>query len=186
MNFDNDVFFNARSLRRYSDETVSIETVKEIIELAGQAPSGLNKQPWLYVIVKNNKLKEKIRQECEIIETEYYKKINSKLKEAFLNLKINIKKEFLTKAPYLICVFAKKDDPYFIESAWLSIGWFIIAANVYDLSTLTYTPEKMEFLNKLLKISNEYIPQVILPLGAGEKKGEKKRKKLEDIIKYYE
>ncbi len=186
MNFSKETFFNTRSVRKYSDKDIPIETVKEIIKMAGQAPSGLNKQPWLYAIVKNKDLKEKIRKECERIETDYYKRINPKLKKSFFNLDITIKKEFLTKAPYLICVFAKKKEPYFIKSTWLSIAWFILAAKGFGLSILTYTPEKMGFLNSLLNISNEYLPQVILPLGVGEKKGEKRRKAMEDIIRYYE
>ncbi|MCD6578151.1 nitroreductase family protein [bacterium] len=186
MNFSHDVFFNTRSVRKYTDQDIPIETVDEIIKMAGQAPSGLNKQPWLYTIVKNIELKEKIKKECEKIEIDYYKRIKPKLKEAFLNMNLNIKKKFLTEAPYLVCVFAKKDTPYFVESTWLSIAWFILAANSFGLSTLTYTPERMGFLNSLLDISSEYLPQVILPLGFGEKKGGKQRKATEDIIRYYE
>lgn len=48
-----------RSVRKYTDEPVSDEDLKEIIEAALAAPSGINLQPWYFVVVKSEeKLKE--------------------------------------------------------------------------------------------------------------------------------
>ena len=154
--------------------------------MAGQAPSGLNRQPWLYVVVLNKDLKKEIRNECERVESEYYQNLKRERDREFKEIGITIKKSFLTDAPALVCLFGKKSEPYFRESVWLSVGWFIIAAGTKSLSTLTYTPHKMDFLNRILNINREYQPEVILPLGYGTKKGLKKRKSPKEIMRFYE
>ncbi len=180
-----DICHEVRSVRKFEDRPVAPEIVNEIITLAGEAPSGLNKQSWLYCIVSDHDLKNEIRTACEKVETEFYNKINQKRKEAFQKMDITIKKPFLTEAPYLIIVFGDSTAPYYVESVWLSVGWFMLAAKDKGLSTLTYTPENMECLNKLLNVDDNFIPQVILPLGYGEKKGKKVRKPLDEISKRY-
>jgi nitroreductase len=43
-----------RSVRKYKNDSIPEETVKELLELAAWAPSGMNTQPWLYVVVEGN------------------------------------------------------------------------------------------------------------------------------------
>ncbi len=101
-------------------------------------------------------------------------------------MNISVKKPFLTESSALIILFADTTAPYYRESVWLSVGWFILAAQEYSLSTLTYTPEEMGFLNEMLNIPNDFHPEVILPLGSGEKKGKKARQNINDIVRIYE
>jgi nitroreductase len=42
-----------RSVREFSEETVTAEQVRQIIEAGCQAPSGLNNQPWRFTIVRD-------------------------------------------------------------------------------------------------------------------------------------
>ncbi len=179
------IFYEARSVRKYSKESISKDRILKIIEKAGQAPSGLNKQPWLYAIILDDNLRKKIKEECEKIENNFYKKIGEKKKE-FFEMNITVKKPFLIESSALIILFADTTAPYYKESVWLSVGWFILAAREENLSTLTYTPEEMDFLNDLLDIPNQFHPEVILPLGNGEKKGKKARQNINDIVRIYE
>ena len=179
------IFYNARSVRKYSKESISKDKILRIIEKAGQAPSGLNKQPWLYAVILDDDLREKIKEKCERIENNFYKKIGEKKKE-FFEMNISVKKPFLTESSALIILFADTSAPYYKESAWLSVGWFILAAQEENLSTLTYTPEEMGFLNEMLNIPSDFHPEVILPLGSGEKKGKKARQNINDIVRIYE
>jgi len=48
-----DLIRNRRSIRQFSSETVDDETVNEIIEMGTWAPSGLNNQPWKFVVVRD-------------------------------------------------------------------------------------------------------------------------------------
>lgn len=58
----NDVFFQVildrRSIRKYTDEQVSEEDLKLILESARQAPSGENAQPWRFIVVKDQTNKD--------------------------------------------------------------------------------------------------------------------------------
>ncbi len=178
------LFYETRSVRKYREAGIDKKSIERIIEAAGQAPSGLNKQPWLYAVVLNKELKAEIRTECEKVENEFYRKIG-KQSEEYLEM-VSIKKEFLTTAPALVIMFAENTAPYYMQSAWLSAAWFMLAAKMEGLAALTYTPENMSFLNKMLNIEEEYEPQIIFPLGYGEKKGNKSRKPVKEISRYYE
>ncbi|MEO7520174.1 MAG: nitroreductase family protein [Gemmatimonas sp.] len=46
-----------RSVRSYSDEPVSDDTITELLTLAGRAPSAFNLQPWRFVVVRDPALK---------------------------------------------------------------------------------------------------------------------------------
>lgn len=58
-----EAIFGRRSVRKYTDEPVSDEDLKEIIDAALAAPSGINLQPWYFVVVKSE---EKLRELSEI------------------------------------------------------------------------------------------------------------------------
>jgi nitroreductase len=42
-----------RSIREYTDQEVSSEQLRTIVEAGTWAPSGLNNQPWRFVIVRD-------------------------------------------------------------------------------------------------------------------------------------
>ncbi len=56
-----DAIAKRRSIRRYKDTPVPDEMLQCILEAAIQAPSGKNKQPWRFVIVKSDKRAEMVR-----------------------------------------------------------------------------------------------------------------------------
>ena len=41
-----------RSIRKYTDEPVSTESIKTILDAGRWAPSGLNNQPWRFLVVQ--------------------------------------------------------------------------------------------------------------------------------------
>lgn len=47
-----EAIYTRRSVRRYTDEPVTREEVLEIIRAGSWAPSGLNNQPWRFVVVR--------------------------------------------------------------------------------------------------------------------------------------
>jgi len=50
-----------RSIRRFKDEPIPDEALEAILSAATQAPSGKNRQPWRFVVVKRDKRAEMIR-----------------------------------------------------------------------------------------------------------------------------
>ena len=57
-----DVFFQVikdrRSIRKYTDQKISEEDLRLILESARQAPSGENAQPWRFIVVKDQDNKD--------------------------------------------------------------------------------------------------------------------------------
>ena len=54
------VIENRRSIRKYKSTNVDDELIMKMIKSASLAPSGNNTQPWHFIIVDNESLKEKI------------------------------------------------------------------------------------------------------------------------------
>jgi nitroreductase len=54
-----------RSCRNYSPDPVSEEAIEQILEAGMWAPSPLNSQPWQFIVVTNDEVKEKIVAEAE-------------------------------------------------------------------------------------------------------------------------
>lgn len=50
-----------RSIRKYKPDPVSDDMLQELLEAARLAPSGTNHQPWRFIVVKNQDMKEKIQ-----------------------------------------------------------------------------------------------------------------------------
>ncbi|MDY0387674.1 MAG: nitroreductase family protein [Methanolobus sp.] len=54
-----------RSVREYSEKDVSDEDIKTIIDAGIHAPSGLDYQPWFFVVVKNREMMLRISDHCK-------------------------------------------------------------------------------------------------------------------------
>jgi len=140
-----------RTLRFYSDKHVPREVIENIIKTAGTAPSGAHTEPWTYVVVQDQEVKEKVR---EIIEEEeeinYTQRMGDKWTTDLKPLKTDWVKPYLTTAPYLILLFkqtygilpnGKKKVHYYNEiSCSISAGLLLAAIQMSGLVTLTSTP----------------------------------------------
>lgn len=156
---------NRRSIRKFRTDLIPREKIYQLLDIGRYAPSGANMQPWVYIIVTNNQLKEKIREEAEKIEEEFHEKAPENLKKWFKRQKITPLKSFLTDAPALVIVASLTSAPYWLESTWISIAYILLSVENHELGTLTYTPRETKFLNRLLNIPSQYLPIVILPIG---------------------
>lgn len=55
-----ETIFKRRSIREFTDAEIPAEQLHEIIKAGIWAPSGLNNQPWRFVIVQEPEIKEKL------------------------------------------------------------------------------------------------------------------------------
>lgn len=58
----NEVIKQRRSIRKFKNEPVPDNLIRELIDAGRLAPSGLNVQPWRYIVVKSKEIREKIAQ----------------------------------------------------------------------------------------------------------------------------
>ena len=171
-----------RSIRSYMSDRVPLKDVKYIVEVARNAPSGANRQPWRFLVIRDPKAKKRIRDACEKVERDFHERADPELKKWLRARGITWKKPFLTEAPILILVFGKRNEPYWVESVWIAIGYMLLAVEELGYSTLTYTPSKTNWANDLLNIPRDYELQAILPVGKPRKlNGPRPRLSLEEL-----
>ena len=180
MDYNANQFFqkvsSRRSVRDFSRDDFPIDIIKNCIMSASTAPSGANKQPWHFVIVKDPIIKRKIRKAAEIEEKEFYGGRAPKEWLDDLNqFGTDWNKPFLEEAPYLIVVFSKKFDInddgtntknyYVSESVGIASGLLLTALHNAGLVTLTHTPSPMAFLSDILNRPPSDKPYLIIPVG---------------------
>lgn len=56
-----EIILNRTSIRKFTTEVPSKETLTQVIEAARQAPSAVNKQPWRFVVVTHKETLDAIR-----------------------------------------------------------------------------------------------------------------------------
>jgi len=154
-----------KTIRNFKREDINIDDIYYALEAAREAPSGANKQPWRFILVKDQSLKKKIRDYCESVEREFHEKAPEWMKEWFKERNITWRKPFLEDAPVLLLVFSDGNAPYNVQSTWLAIGYILLALEERGLSTVTYTPSKVHWFNDLFGIEKRYLLQAILPVG---------------------
>ena len=113
-----------RSIRHYTDEPVSEEHLKMILEAARQAPSGENAQPWRFIIVKDPATRKQLgatagggsgrRFTAEFVTQKMQERFSSledeaKKKAIFEKLTSGRVSAFLADAPVSIVVCGRKD-----------------------------------------------------------------------------
>jgi nitroreductase len=168
-----------RTVRDFSDKMIPEEVILNIIKSAASAPSGANKQPWFFYLIKDKNLKLKIREESEKIEKENYNtRFTNEMKKDLAVLQTGANKSFLQEAPYLIVVCKEKykiingknEKNYYVnESTGIALGFLVAAIHFAGLATVTYTPNPMNFLKNILEIPDNLTPAAILPVGFPKK-----------------
>jgi len=154
-----------KTVRKFSSQQVDLKDVLLALEAACQAPSGANSQPWRFVIVKDPKIKRRIREECEKGEKEFYSNVKGSLKEWLLARGFSWEKPFLEEAPLLVLVFSEKKAPHSTHSVWLAIGYILLALEEMGLSTVTYTPSDPKGVLDEVNAPEDYRLEAILPIG---------------------
>lgn len=188
-----------RSVRFFSTKDVPLEIVNNILKTASTAPSGANKQPWTFCVVRNPAIKAQIR---ELAENEERINYNGRMSDRWLDdlapLGTDAVKEFLTEAPWIIVVMKKtydltdereKSNNYYVnESVGIACGMLISAIHFAGLVTLTHTPSPMNFISKALNRPENEKPYLILPIGYALESctvPDIKRKSLDEVAIYY-
>ncbi len=184
-----------RTVRAFSTENVNQRLIELAIKTAGTAPSGANKQPWRFVVVKSPEVKKEIRVAAEKEEKDNYE---GRMPESWLKdleqFGTDWHKDFLEIAPYLIVVFKIdydledekiKKNYYVNDSVGIATGMLLTALHNMGLYALTHTPSPMNFLREILDRPKNEKPFLLIPVGYPAEGCEVpviEKKKLEEIM----
>ena len=165
-----------RSVRHFDARPIPDDVIELALLTAGSAPSGANRQPWHFVVVRNPDKKAAIREAAEKEEREFYgRRASKEWLEALKPLGTDENKPFLTTAPVLIAIFLRRfnfdargkrqKNYYTAESVGIATGLLIAALHNAGVATLTHTPSPMRFLNTLLGRPQHERPFLLLVAG---------------------
>jgi len=154
-----------RSVRSFSSESVSLEDVLGALEVAAQAPSGANRQPWRFLILTDPDIRLRVREACEKGEKDFYDSVDGDFRDWLLAQGLSWRKPFLEEAPLLVVVLMDEDAPYARESVWVAVGFLQLALQERSLSTLTYTPSDTCLPLRELDVPGGFKLEAILPIG---------------------
>jgi nitroreductase len=153
-----------RSIRQYTDDTVSQQSVQTILEAGRWAPSGLNNQPWRFAVVRDLELKEEIAKQ-----TRYG--------------------EIVRNAPVIIAVFIDNEASYDRVKDCQGIGaclqnmWLAIQALDLGGVWLGEILKNKERVGEILEVPEMYELMAVLTVGRPKhRQQESHRKSLSELV----
>ena len=166
-----EVIKTRRSIRSYSPEPIPEDKLRRVLEAARIAPSGANRQPWKFIVVRDEDLKKKVAEACN-------------------------HQTFISEAPVVIVACGRNigynrggymGSLSMVMDVTIAMTHLILAARAEGLGTCWIGAFNNDELKKVLDIPPEYNVVAITPLGYP--KGEAftssmSRKSLEEIVCY--
>jgi nitroreductase len=137
---------NRRSIREYTDEQVAAQDIEQIILSGIWAPSGLNNQPWRFVIITEESIKDSLSEQ-----TTYG--------------------HIIKAAPLLIAVFLDTNSMYDQvkdhQSAGACIQNMLLTAESQNLGAvwLGQILKNKNKVNKILEIEEQFDLMAVLAIG---------------------
>ena len=172
-----------RTVRDFDSRPIPEEVIAAALRVAASAPSGANRQPWRFVVVRDPKIKARIRVAAEAEERAFYRRrATREWLDALAPLGTDENKPFLEEAPALIAIFLERyglgpdgkriKNYYASESVGIAAGFLIAALHHAGVATLTHTPSPMRFLNEILGRPRNETPFLLLVAGYPRKDAE--------------
>jgi iodotyrosine deiodinase len=170
------VMSRRRSVRHFSERPVPEDLLENAFRVAASAPSGANRQPWRFVVVRDPEVQQRIRDAAEHEEKLLYnRRASPDYLEAIEPIGTDWIKPHLTEAPVLVVVFElpwsrddtgeKKKNYYVRESVGIAVGFFLVALHNAGVAALTHAPSPMGFLNEILERPENERPFLVIPVG---------------------
>ena len=113
-----EVINKRRSIRKFKKDDIKKEVIEDILNCGRLAPSAKNRQPWHFVVLKNE-MKDKVAD----LMMEYYLNTDTKVERKRLRAVSSVKatSEVIKQAPILVLIFKEKEDNWLVGDN-LSIG----------------------------------------------------------------
>ena len=148
-----------RSIRKYLDKPVEHEKLEVIVRAGINAPSGVNRQPWIVRVVEDQKLIADV--------TEVYKQENAEMVK-----RDKVFKNMFRNAPNLICVCTPANGGGELDAGLLGEN-MMLAAKSMGLGTcclggpvrFLLSNEKCKFFLDRLDIPSDYKLNYIIAIG---------------------
>ena len=171
-----DAIKKRRSVRKFKPKEVTNELIEKLIDAARWAPSGMNSQPWQFIVIKD---KEKLRKIAKM-----YKKAREKLK-------VYPQDTSFIEHTTLILICTGKEMKWGKTDCYLAIQNILLAATDLSLGSLCIgaliATGNINELKEMCSIPANV--DIVLPVAIGyadETPEHKPRKNIKEILHYEE
>ena len=184
-----DVLHERRSVRKFTDEPISEQDFKYILEAGRWAPSGENSQGWRFIVIKDKQIIEALGKICGEADSRMFtgEYVTKRMHERFATMQDEEKKRaifkkltsgnvsrFVATAPYVLAVVGNMDvldvqldNAAAIENMLVMISALKLGA-CWVVSPLTDIRDDRE-VKKLLRVGSGYKVISIIALGHMQK-----------------
>lgn len=187
-----DAIYTTRAIRKFSTEPVPMETIARVLEAATQAPSGVNSQPWRFLVVDDAEKKERI---AEFYRDSYFgRRVGWDLDEK-TSSSVYLANRF-GEAPLLVLAcgpdYRRNTSPDALTmsvpaAVYPAVQNLLLAARCFGLGgvlTINHEPFVPQ-LRELLGIPDRFYVYAVIPMGfAAERHGKKTRKPVNEVSFY--
>lgn len=168
-----------RSIRKYIDRPIEDEKINDLLESARLAPSGNNTQPWHYIIVKSEEMRQKV---VEASHDQKWMLTAPVFIVCVADVRCRIKDDIKV---YLDDNSQQDEVKRIIRDTSISAGYMLLEANSLGLGVCWVAEFTQEEIRPVLGIpSDKYVVGVITVGYPNENPKARPRKKLEDMVHY--
>ncbi len=164
MNLGTTIIKSRRSVRAYTDVPIDEEVIKNTLDCARLAPTAMNLQPWIFVVVQQ---KDTLREIASV--TDHGK--------------------FISEAQVCFAIFGEKDAKYYLEDCCAATENMIINLQAYGVSSCWVAGDKKAYakeIQALLHVPEKYTLVSLLPAGYPKEIIVPKKKTLEEVAFFEE
>ena len=158
-----------RSCRGFLPTPVADETIEKILEAAVWAPSPMNAQPWEFIVITNQELKEKIYSEAEDCKKSLFEISGWKWLGRY-------QVDFILSAPVIVAVVGnpeKTGADRFLEGGGMAyqhacaaaIQNMLLTAHALGLGSLWFTLFDFNRMREILGIDPVKVPLALVLIG---------------------
>lgn len=160
MNIVTTVIKSRHSVRKFKPDPVDDRAISDAIECAAHAPTAMNLQPWLFGVIKNKEMLQKIAQSTD----------NGK---------------FIADAPVCIAVFGEKKEKYYLEDCCAATENLILALQAYGINSCWVAGEKKQYaetIRTLLGVPEKFTLVSLVAAGFPMEMTIAKKKEMKNIV----
>jgi nitroreductase len=184
-----EVIRTRRSVRQFRPDPVPEEHLLKIVDAARMAPCADNEQPWKFIIIRDKKVIEAMKNECiEKVQAQLRKSTNLEgdALEKELQKRVDALITGRFSAPAFIVVLTdqqRKWPDYSRHDGPLAAATLLLAARALGYGTVYLTDSiPVEVTKKVLNIPDRYERVCITPVGIPVEWPVKEKKPLEEFI----
>ena len=173
-----EVMQTQRAIRRWTDEPVPRDVIERVVQAACWAPSGSNLQPWGFLVVTDDAIRERlaaaIREwfSARMTDRPNPDDLPDPTQRRMLRGAFNLFDNFAAAPVWIIPCLVRPESPapsgiLAGSSIYPSIQNLMLAARAEGLGTVLTTPQDgiMEQLRSELSIPDTALPVAIIPMG---------------------